>query len=69
MFLRRRNPDRGSRWVERNRRRQLLWRAIELHNAGALSDQEFASLTSRLLGGQPVTDVWAYLDEASAMSG
>jgi hypothetical protein len=56
MLLRRRKPAGDVGRAERYRRRQLLWKAIELHNAGTLSDEEFDSLTSRLLGGQPLTD-------------
>jgi hypothetical protein len=57
MLLRRRKSAGDFGRADRYRRRQLLWKAIELHNAGTLSDEEFDSLTSRLLGGQPLTDV------------
>jgi hypothetical protein len=57
MLLRRRKPAGDLGRAERYRRRQLLWKAIELRNSGMLSEEEFASVTSRLLGGQPVTDV------------
>jgi hypothetical protein len=57
MLLRRRKPAGDIGRAERYRRRQLLWKAIELRNAGTLSDEEFESVASRLLGGQPVTDV------------
>jgi hypothetical protein len=57
MLLRRRKPAGDIGRAERYRRRQLLWKAIELRNAGTLSDEEFESVADRLLGGQPVTDV------------
>jgi hypothetical protein len=56
MLLRRRKPAGDFGRAERYRRRQLLWKAIELRNSGTLSDEEFDSVTSGLTGGQPVAD-------------
>jgi hypothetical protein len=57
MLLRRRKTSGDFGRAERYRRRLLLWKAIELRNSGTLSDDEFDSVTSRLTGDQPVTDV------------
>ena len=46
----------GDAWVERSQRARLLREAIQMHDAGTLSQEEFASLTSRLLEGGPVPE-------------
>jgi hypothetical protein len=56
MFIGRRNRHPGGTWVERSRRVQLLRRAIQMRDSGALSEDEFASLSSLLLEGRPVPE-------------
>jgi hypothetical protein len=46
----------GDVWVERSRRARRLREAIQMHDSGALSEEEFASLSSRLLEGGPVPE-------------
>lgn len=55
MFIgRRKRGDPGNAWVERSRRVQLLRKAIQMRDSGALTDEEFASLSAMLLEGRPV---------------
>jgi hypothetical protein len=55
MFIgKRKREDPGNAWVERSRRVHLLRKAIQMRDSGALSEEEFASLTSMLLEGRPV---------------
>jgi hypothetical protein len=46
----------GDAWIERSRRAQLLREAIEMRDSGAMTQEEFASLTSQLLAGRPVVE-------------
>jgi hypothetical protein len=57
MFIGRRKRRPGDAWVERSRRVQLLHKAIQMRDSGALSEEEFASLSSLLLEGRPVPEV------------
>jgi hypothetical protein len=57
MFLGRRKRHPGGAWVERSRRAQLLRVAIQMRESGTLSEEEFDSLTSRILAGLPVPEV------------
>ena len=66
MFIGRRKRHPGDAWVERSRRAQLLQEAIRMRDSGALGEEEFALLTSRLLGGRPVPEA---LDPASETRG
>jgi hypothetical protein len=57
MFIGRRKQHPGNAWVERSRRVQLLRKAIQMRDSGAISEEEFASLSSLLLEGGPVPEV------------
>jgi hypothetical protein len=57
MFIGKRKRPPGDAWVERSRRAQLLHQAIQMRNSGALSEEEFTSLSELLLEGRPVPDV------------
>ena len=46
----------GDAWVERSRRARLLREAIQMHDSGTLNEEEFASLSSRILEGKPVPE-------------
>jgi hypothetical protein len=63
VFIGRRKRHPGDAWVERGRRAQLLHQAIQMRDSGALSEEEFASLSSLLLEGRPMPEV---ADEAEA---
>ena len=61
MFIGRRrrrsgNKSPGDAWVERSQRARRLREAIQMRDSGTLSEEEFASLTSRLLEGGPVPE-------------
>jgi len=57
MFIGRHKRRPGDAWVERSRRAQLLHQAIQMRDTGALSEQEFLSLSELLLEGRPMPDV------------
>jgi hypothetical protein len=57
MFIGKHKRRPGDAWVERSRRAQLLHQAIQMRNSGALSEEEFASLSELLLEGRPMPDV------------
>jgi hypothetical protein len=57
MFIGKRKRRPGDAWVERSRRAQLLHQAIQMRDSGALSEEEFASLSEHLLQGSPMPDV------------
>jgi hypothetical protein len=57
MFLGRRKRNPGDAWVERSRRARLLRTAIQMRDSGALSEEEFDTLTSRILAGLSVPEV------------
>ena len=63
MFIGRRKRHPGDAWVERSRRAQLLQEAIRMRDSGALGEEEFALLTSRLLGGRAVPEALAPTSE------
>jgi hypothetical protein len=57
MFIGKRKRSPGNAWVERSRRAQLLHQAIQMRDSGALSEEEFTSLSELLLEGRPMPDV------------